>query len=204
MRAKSGAVSETHASPSTAHQHRSPPSFVRHVKRQMTQSIDRRRPKHRCAPVHGMDSQHSTAIRQEHSHLTAQMNLSALGPLGSLSGSADLCSALHCSDVGLPRAAVLGVLGGGQLGKMLATDAVRLSLTSLATLLLLQAGLVPTRNGTLHRAGSGVDQLCLKYSSALQARMGINMEVLDPTPDCPASRVAKHTLGSFKEPESIR
>ena len=29
-----------------------------------------------------------------------------------------------CSDVGLPRAAVLGVLGGGQLGKMLAMEAV--------------------------------------------------------------------------------
>ena len=42
-----------------------------------------------------------------------------------------------------------------------------------------------------------------KFTS-MQARMGINMEVLDPTPDCPASRVARHTLGSFKEPESIR
>ena len=30
----------------------------------------------------------------------------------------------RCSDVGLPRTAVLGVLGGGQLGKMLAMEAV--------------------------------------------------------------------------------
>ena len=34
--------------------------------------------------------------------------------------------------------------------------------------------------------------------------MGIKIEVLDPTPDCPASVVAKQTLGSFKEPASIR
>ena len=33
-------------------------------------------------------------------------------------------AARACSDVGLPRAAVLGVLGGGQLGKMLAMEAV--------------------------------------------------------------------------------
>ena len=39
---------------------------------------------------------------------------------------------------------------------------------------------------------------------ALQARMGIKIEVLDPTPDCPASMIAKQTLGSFKEPASIR
>ena len=38
----------------------------------------------------------------------------------------------------------------------------------------------------------------------LQARMGIKIEVLDPTPDCPASVVAKQTLGSFKDPTSIR
>ncbi|CAL8469156.1 g8697 [Coccomyxa elongata] len=63
------------------------------------------------------------------------------------------------SDVGLPRAAVLGVLGGGQLGKMLAADA---------------------------------------------ARMGIKIEVLDPTPNCPAAVVAKQTLGSFRDPVKIR
>ena len=34
--------------------------------------------------------------------------------------------------------------------------------------------------------------------------MGIRIEVLDPTPDCPASVVANQTLGSFKEPQSIR
>ena len=32
--------------------------------------------------------------------------------------------AIQCSGPGLPRAAVLGVLGGGQLGKMLAMEAV--------------------------------------------------------------------------------
>jgi len=39
------------------------------------------------------------------------------------------------SDVGLPRAAVVGVLGGGQLGKMLATEAARARPHSSAALL---------------------------------------------------------------------
>jgi hypothetical protein len=38
----------------------------------------------------------------------------------------------------------------------------------------------------------------------LQARMGIRIEVLDPTPNCPASVVAKQTVGSFRDPAKIR
>lgn len=37
-----------------------------------------------------------------------------------------------------------------------------------------------------------------------QARMGIKVEVLDPTPGCPAASVAKQTLGSFRDPQKIR
>ena len=37
-----------------------------------------------------------------------------------------------------------------------------------------------------------------------QARMGIKVEVLDPTPSCPAASVAKQTLGSFRDPQKIR
>eukprot|EP00884_Botryococcus_braunii_P000738 jgi/Botrbrau1/10665/Bobra.53_2s0021.1 len=58
------------------------------------------------------------------------------------------------SDGGLPRAAVVGVLGGGQLGQMLAQEAIK---------------------------------------------MGITIRVLDPTEDCPASRAAKQTVGSFRD-----
>ena len=54
----------------------------------------------------------------------------------------------------------------------------------------------PEHDDQWYKAGNGC--------SALQARMGIKIQVLDPTPDCPASTVAKHTLGSFKEPQSIR
>jgi len=62
------------------------------------------------------------------------------------------------TDAGLPRSAVVGVLGGGQLGKMLAQEA---------------------------------------------RKMGIEIKVLDPTPNCPASSVASHTMGSFRDPAAI-
>lgn len=62
-------------------------------------------------------------------------------------------------DTGLPRTAVVGVLGGGQLGKMMAQEA---------------------------------------------AKMGVTLKVLDPTPNCPASVVAKQTVGSFRDPEAVR
>lgn len=60
---------------------------------------------------------------------------------------------------GLPRSSVVGVLGGGQLGKMLAQEA---------------------------------------------GKMGIRIKVLDPTPECPASSVAEHVLGSFRDPEAVK
>lgn len=34
--------------------------------------------------------------------------------------------------------------------------------------------------------------------------MGIKVEVLDPTPDCPAAVVARQRLGSFRDPVKIR
>ena len=34
--------------------------------------------------------------------------------------------------------------------------------------------------------------------------MGVKVEVLDPTPDCPAAVVAKQTVGSFRDPVKIR
>lgn len=36
-----------------------------------------------------------------------------------------------------------------------------------------------------------------------QAEMGINISVLDPTPGCPASAVANHTLGSFQDFDAV-
>jgi len=41
-------------------------------------------------------------------------------------------------------------------------------------------------------------------AAALQAKMGVRVKVLDPTPGCPASAVAEHTLGSFRDPDMIR
>jgi len=34
-------------------------------------------------------------------------------------------------------------------------------------------------------------------------KMGIEIKVLDPTPNCPASSVASHTMGSFRDPAAI-
>ena len=104
MRAKSGAVTETHASSSPAIQQIQTFSFARHADRQMAHTVDRRRPKHRCVPVLSIKGQHqhSTAIRQERSPSQAQ-KLSALGVLGSLSASFDLwpCPAVMWDSPGL-------------------------------------------------------------------------------------------------------
>ena len=41
-------------------------------------------------------------------------------------------------------------------------------------------------------------------ASWVQARMGIAVKVLDPTPDCPAAAVAEQVLGSFRDPQAVR
>ncbi|MFB6157347.1 MAG: 5-(carboxyamino)imidazole ribonucleotide synthase [Haloferacaceae archaeon] len=53
----------------------------------------------------------------------------------------------------------LGVVGGGQLGRMLSEAA---------------------------------------------APLGVDVVVLDPTPDCPAARVCEHVVGDFDDPEAVR
>ena len=140
---------------------------------------------------------------------------------------------------------MLGILGGGQLGKMLAADAVRppapatqqtpkacqslwhqLDPQELPEAGQVHAACAVPSVSPLQTATTGMPVLCqsrrapmqsssmehhgdsclpeLASMSLMQARMGIKIEVLDPTPDCPASVVAKQTLGSFKEPASIR
>lgn len=37
-----------------------------------------------------------------------------------------------------------------------------------------------------------------------QAKMGIKLKVLDPTPACPASVVAEQTEGSFRDPAAVK
>lgn len=74
----------------------------------------------------------------------------------ALAGATD--STTRVIDTGFPRTAVVGILGGGQLGKMLAQEA---------------------------------------------QKMGVAVRVLDPTPACPASTVAAHVLGSFRDPNAI-
>lgn len=36
-----------------------------------------------------------------------------------------------------------------------------------------------------------------------QAKMGVTLKVLDPTPACPASVVAQQTVGSFRDFEAV-
>ena len=72
----------------------------------------------------GQHQDHSTALRCCQHAPTVLMAPTAHGDDTRAKG-AHRPSGHSCSDVGLPRAAVLGVLGGGQLGKMLAMEAVR-------------------------------------------------------------------------------
>ncbi len=59
----------------------------------------------------------------------------------------------------LPPGSTIGILGGGQLGRMLALAA---------------------------------------------ARLGLDVMVLDPEPDCPASRVsARHVVAPYEDPEAL-
>lgn len=74
----------------------------------------------------------------------------------------------------------IGILGGGQLGKMLGNAAVCKSMLET---------LAARRHDTVQRGA--------------QAEMGININVLDPTPGCPASAVANHTLGSFQDFDAV-
>ena len=37
----------------------------------------------------------------------------------------------------------------------------------------------------------------------MQARLGLDMRVLDPTPNCPASIVASQTVGSFQDADAL-
>ena len=39
---------------------------------------------------------------------------------------------------------------------------------------------------------------------ALQAKMGVTVKVLDPTPGCPASAVAEQVVGSFRDPAAVQ
>ncbi|MCS7149179.1 MAG: 5-(carboxyamino)imidazole ribonucleotide synthase [Caldimicrobium sp.] len=42
-----------------------------------------------------------------------------------------------------------------------------------------------------------------KMSAQAGRKMGFNIKVLDPTPNCPASTVAEHIIGSYRDSESI-
>ena len=70
-------------------------------------------------------AQHCTAIRQAITLTPSTKSNAGLDLLHFLIMIHVIITFLMRSEVGLPRAAVLGILGGGQLGKMLAADAVR-------------------------------------------------------------------------------
>ena len=43
-----------------------------------------------------------------------------------------------------------------------------------------------------------------KSCLSVQARMGVAVKVLDPTPGCPAAVVAEQVVGSFRDPQAVR
>ena len=102
------------------------------------------------------------------------------GPSAAASSSMDHPTAIH--PAGLPRTAVVGVLGGGQLGKMLGQEAVGAPQ---------QAPLCARR--TL--VSALLQRSAIFVRCPLQAKMGIKLKVLDPTPNCPASAVAEQVRG---------
>lgn len=127
---------------------------------------------------------------------------------------------------GLPRTAVVGVLGGGQLGKMLAQEAVsakgrgaalRRDAPCFGACALLSVW-PPSAAAACAAARPGrrpASTLLQPHSPkppgaraigppALQAKMGVKLKVLDPTPNCPASVVAEQVVGSFRDPEAVK
>ena len=86
----------------------------------------------------------------------------------------------RCRPGALPRSARVGVLGGGQLGRMLAIAAVR------------RSRLWPALCAALMR--------CRRA----QAPLDVRVAVLDPTPAAPASVAAAQTVGSFRDAAAVR
>ena len=80
----------------------------------------------------------------------------------------------------MPRSARVGVLGGGQLGRMLAIAAVR------------RRRLLPLLRAALTRRRRA------------QAPLDVRVSVLDPTPAAPASVAAAQTVGSFRDAAAVR
>lgn len=108
----------------------------------------------------------------------------------------------HVVDTGLPRTAVVGVLGGGQLGKMLGQEAVRLPLERCWSVGRPDGG---SRRRLALLSGSLADPIAFPPPPhpSWQAKMGVTLKVLDPTPACPASVVAEQTEGSFRDAAAV-
>ncbi|KAK9819561.1 hypothetical protein WJX81_003984 [Elliptochloris bilobata] len=101
------------------------------------------------------------------------------------------------SDVGLPRAAVVGVLGGGQLGKMLATEAAKMGVRvkvldptpDCPASVVAEQMLGSFRDPDMIRQfAAGVDVLTVEIEhidadalEAVQAELGVNVEPLPAT-----------------------
>ena len=113
------------------------------------------------------------------------------------SGAGDAASKVN--ETGLPRTAVIGVLGGGQLGKMMGQEAVSCSGGG---------GWAGGWGGAAPPAQPGHTPFCqhhhMMLAPLLQAKMGVTLRVLDPTPACPASTVAAQMVGSFRDPDAVR
>ena len=53
-------------------------------------------------------------------------------------------------------------------------------------------------------AGQKLEGLTVACTAHVQARMGVAVKVLDPTPNCPAAVVAEQVVGSFRDPQAVR
>ncbi len=83
------------------------------------------------------------------------------------------------SATGFPRSAVIGVLGGGQLGRMMALAAVS------------QAG------------RGGAECFLIRSPFFAQGNLGVRIKCLDPAEDAPAAVAATHVKGHFRDAAAI-
>jgi phosphoribosylaminoimidazole carboxylase (NCAIR synthetase) len=111
-----------------------------------------------------------------------------------------------------PAARNIGVLGGGQLGRMMALAAVRLLLSdaSVCAIASCSAGIwAPAAShhakdtATAPQLASSPNALSLEKQKHLQANLGVHLDVLDPAEDAPAAVAAHHTRGSFADASAI-
>ena len=135
-------------------------------------------PRRRICAMHRL----SRASRvQSCSRLRASRFPPAQNP-GACLSRADACAPAprRCRPGALPRSARVGVLGGGQLGRMLAIAAVR------------RRRLRPSLCAALTRRRRA------------QAPLDVRVAVLDLTPAAPASVAAAQTVGSFRDAAAVR